>query len=235
MTLVWPLPLPHADKIVLLALADNANDEGWCFPSIQTLSTKCSLDPRSIYRVIARLEDAGHVSRRERPGKSTVYSVHPRTPDTKSPLTESQSCQRVSPDGRSVTPDRKSSPPLTQGQVTPDTQSPITIREPPIEPSLNRQGARASRSRQTAQRLPMDFGLTEKRREIAKMEGVDPDREFARFCDHWRAASGANARKHDWDAAWRNWCRKANDIRRSSQPGRRSFEERLAALGEESL
>jgi hypothetical protein len=39
------------------------------------------------------------------------------------------------------------------------------------------------------------------------------ERELARFRDHWRAAGGANARKHDWDAAWRNWLRKADDER----------------------
>lgn len=65
----------------------------------------------------------------------------------------------------------------------------------------------------TARRLPEEFSLTESRRQIAAKEGADADREFAKFTDHWRSASGANARKHDWDAAWRNWCRKALDMR----------------------
>jgi hypothetical protein len=65
----------------------------------------------------------------------------------------------------------------------------------------------------TAKRLPTEFELTEARMEIARAEKADPQREFAKFRDHWCAASGANARKHDWDAAWRNWCRKAADMR----------------------
>ena len=73
-------------------------------------------------------------------------------------------------------------------------------------------GERAARA-PTAKRLPDDFTLTEARKETAKGEGADPAREFAKFTDHWRAASGANARKHDWDAAWRNWCRKSHDMR----------------------
>jgi hypothetical protein len=73
-------------------------------------------------------------------------------------------------------------------------------------------GERAARA-PTARRLPDDFSLTEQRRAIARAERADADREFAKFTDHWRAASGANARKHDWDAAWRNWCRKAQDMR----------------------
>ncbi len=66
-------------------------------------------------------------------------------------------------------------------------------------------------SQPRASRLPEDFALTDARRNVAESEHVDPDRTFVRFADHWRASSGANARKHDWDAAWRNWCRKEAD------------------------
>ena len=67
-------------------------------------------------------------------------------------------------------------------------------------------------------RLPDDFTLTPERRQVAMTERVNPERTFARFCDHWRAASGATARKRDWDAAWRNWCRKDADMRRPAGP-----------------
>lgn len=93
---------------------------------------------------------------------------------------------------------------------------PIPSQSNPSEPDSEQRGdgepKRAARA-PTAKRLPEDFELTELRRAIARKEGADPDREFAKFTDHWRAASGANARKHDWDAAWRNWCRKACDMR----------------------
>ncbi len=45
-------------------------------------------------------------------------------------------------------------------------------------------------------------------------EGLTPhqaEREAAKFCDHWRAASGSNATKLDWAAAWRNWIRRSRD------------------------
>jgi len=72
----------------------------------------------------------------------------------------------------------------------------------------------AQRSRAPpASRLPADFELTPERRKIAETERADPDREFANFTDYWRAASGAKARKHDWDATWRNWCRRAADFK----------------------
>lgn len=72
-----------------------------------------------------------------------------------------------------------------------------------------------SRERSTATHLPEGFGLTPERRAVAEQERVEPERTFANFCDYWRAASGAKARKRDWDAAWRVWCRN-QDTRRGS-------------------
>lgn len=67
------------------------------------------------------------------------------------------------------------------------------------------------RARGTATRLPADFALTDERRATAVLENLDPERTFAKFTDYWRATSGANARKLDWDATWRNWCRNDAD------------------------
>lgn len=79
-------------------------------------------------------------------------------------------------------------------------------------PSESKEMPRAARSA-LAFRLPPDFELTPERRAIAQTENANPEREFATFTDHWRSASGAKARKHDWDAAWRNWCRRAADFK----------------------
>lgn len=205
MTEVWAIDMLHTDKLVLLALADNANDEGSCWPSVATIATKCSLEQRSVSRAMERLEASGHLTRTERAGRSNTYIVHPRplvTPDLKSPLTESQTPS-----------DYKSSPPLTNGHPPPDYKSPITIIEPSVESKENREReARAPRSAR-ATRLPEDFGLTPERRKVAETEKADPDREFAQFVDHFRSAPGEKGRKVDWDATWRNWCRRAPDFK----------------------
>jgi len=60
-------------------------------------------------------------------------------------------------------------------------------------------------------RLPAGFTLTPARREIAEGEALNADRTFASFCDHWRSAAGARGRKSDWEATWRNWCRREHD------------------------
>jgi hypothetical protein len=85
MQLVWNITLPAPKKLVLLALADNANDEGDCYPSIATLIRKCSLSERAVQYAITELVEAGHVSRDVRSGRSTVYRVHPRTSCTPAP------------------------------------------------------------------------------------------------------------------------------------------------------
>lgn len=44
------------------------------------------------------------------------------------------------------------------------------------------------------------------------------ERELARFRDWAASANGPNALKKDWDAAWRNWLRKADDENRYGKP-----------------
>lgn len=78
MTDVWAIDLPDSQKIVLLALADCANDEGHCWPSMATLSKKCSKGERTVQGVIKDLVKAGHLTRNEVLGKGCNYYVHPR-------------------------------------------------------------------------------------------------------------------------------------------------------------
>lgn len=59
MSLVWPLPLRPVEKLLLMALADNCNDEGTCWPSIKTLAKKASLDERTTQRKLRLLASKG--------------------------------------------------------------------------------------------------------------------------------------------------------------------------------
>lgn len=62
-----------------------------------------------------------------------------------------------------------------------------------------------------ATRIPDDFSLTQERRIVAEAERLPAERTFQKFCDYWRAIGGQKARKIDWDATWRNWCRTEAD------------------------
>ena len=49
MTLAWKADYHSGKKMVLLALCDNANDQGECFPSVPMLAQKCSMSERSVF------------------------------------------------------------------------------------------------------------------------------------------------------------------------------------------
>jgi hypothetical protein len=76
------------------------------------------------------------------------------------------------------------------------------------------------RSRSPATHLPGDFRLTDERKAVAILEHLDPDRTFAKFQNYWKAASGAKARKRDWDAAWQTWCLNEADHHRGNGSGK---------------
>lgn len=71
--------------------------------------------------------------------------------------------------------------------------------------------SRAEQNVGRATRIPDDFLLTDERRLVAEAEKLPAERTFAKFSDYWRAAGGAKARKIDWEATWRNWCRTEAD------------------------
>lgn len=60
MSIVWGMDCEsHTQKLMLLALADNASDEGYCWPSLTTLTKKCALSRQGILNQVAMLEKAG--------------------------------------------------------------------------------------------------------------------------------------------------------------------------------
>lgn len=69
-----------------------------------------------------------------------------------------------------------------------------------------------------ASRIPEDFSLTPERRLVAEAERLPAERTFEKFCDYWRAIGGQKARKIDWDATWRNWCRTEADRKPAPKP-----------------
>ena len=81
MSWAWKKARSSTEKIVLVALADHANDEGKCWPGYKGLAGKCGLTRRSIIYVIQRLVDRGLVSieeRRREDGsyRSNLYVLH---------------------------------------------------------------------------------------------------------------------------------------------------------------
>lgn len=88
MAIVWELRLRASVKLVALSLADQANDEGYCWPSIATLERRCGLSDRGVRNALNELEEGGLLERHQRPGRSTYFRVltpAPRSPPTPAP------------------------------------------------------------------------------------------------------------------------------------------------------
>jgi len=74
-------------KLVLLKLADNANDQGECWPSLQYIADQCEISKRSVISHISALCDSGLLKKEHREGKfkanaSNLYTltIHSETP-----------------------------------------------------------------------------------------------------------------------------------------------------------
>ena len=135
MTLAWKSSFAAGKKIVLLALCDNANDQGECFPSVSMLVEKCSMSERSVFNHIADLEKTGAIVRHNRPGRSTVYMLNPckfctpeqsLTPATVAPVAAQTHANSAPLPLQPLHPTPANSAP------TPATVAPITIKEPSI-------------------------------------------------------------------------------------------------------
>jgi hypothetical protein len=78
MSAAWAVDLPAGEKLVLIALADCANDEGHCWPGMASLIRKTGKAERSLQGAIKKLCAHGHLTREEVPGKGCNYLVHPQ-------------------------------------------------------------------------------------------------------------------------------------------------------------
>lgn len=136
--------LSFAEKLVLVRLADMANDEGTCYPSFGRLAADLEIDVRSARRIAARLEAKGLLTREKRFRRdngsqaSNLFTVLP--PDDRRPcdadfeVVSTPRTGRSSPrTGESSPPDRAVLPPLT------GESSLGMTGESSLESSLNRQ------------------------------------------------------------------------------------------------
>ena len=63
------------DLLVLLSLADQANDDGWCWPGQGSLVRRTKTSRATVQRAIGALAQAGYIEVHERPGTSNLYRV----------------------------------------------------------------------------------------------------------------------------------------------------------------
>lgn len=135
MSACWPLQgMSPAQKAVLISLADQANDQGVCWPAVDSIATRCCLSKRAVQQAIKWLRSAGIVSVEERQGRSTMYSV---TPAAYAPLQEMHPSSKCTRAGNAPTPADAAPQPPQEMHPTPAASAPRTVIEPTREPSGN--------------------------------------------------------------------------------------------------
>lgn len=136
MSKCWPLQMPPTAKAVLISLADNANDHGYCWPSISTIAQRTCFSERAIQGAIKWLESVGAVKADRSNGRHTTYVVTPEN------YTEPPQEMRPAGDAppQQVHPTPAGDAPLPPQQVRqPPQQVPTNRQEPSKQPSRNRQ------------------------------------------------------------------------------------------------
>ena len=130
MSEVWESDLPATERLIMLCLADHADDSGECYPSIQRLQDRTGLSERAVQNNLRKLVASGHLEVQEGGGRgrANLYVVHAK-PRTKNPVLDAPRTRNpvsgdVNPAPRALNP-------------APDAPEPLRTV---IEPSSKKEG-----------------------------------------------------------------------------------------------
>lgn len=210
MTWAFSQPLAGNEKVVLLALADAADDIGICWPSVPNIAAKAYVSERTVQRVMRDLIDGGYVStvaRSHENGRSAAnkYLLQMSEGDNLTPyemadagegdnLSEGDNCVTVEGDN-CVTPLKGTQ----TGTVTVEhkTRARRGIPLPDdFAPNPSNQALAAN----------LNFSWPEVLDQIERMR-------------NWSINAGAKGLKNDWQRAFNNWLREAAERRKGKPNG----------------
>ncbi len=176
------------EKLVMLALADNSNDQGICWPSLETIARKASVAERSARRLIRQLTDRGFLEveiNTSGKRKGNIYHLKVGAqPRTESP----PSLDLVPPRGDS-------------GGKKGGLRSPPNLKRTTIKKECD------SDSSKKGSRLSENWTLPKPWEEWAVQQSLTEQQvrsQADQFRDYWIGVPGAKGIKLNWKATWRN-------------------------------
>lgn len=197
-------------KLVLIKLADNANDKGECWPSYQHIADQCECSKSAVRNHIDALEDMGLIKRENRVGvnngKGNTSNVYYLNLDvTPMPPKSTGVCHEIAP----PMPSDGTPPMPSDGTRTSHSFEPVT--EPD---SLSARGQFIS---EAAKRqigispngeipFPPAFKPSADHIAIASEKGINIETELLNFRDYHQARG---TKLIDWNSAFRVWLRNA--------------------------
>lgn len=225
----------HGDstaKLLLIVLADYANDEGMAWPSVKTMAEETEKSERSIQLLLRKLEqmrlirkgDQKLVAKYARGRRPVVYKLFPKTKKGETPMdaTVERGETHFTPETgctgeTDFTPQVKPTSPEGCNPLHPTGEthfvsgvkptSPKPSQEPSIEPS--RESTRANKTDTTRLQALANLTPDQSHRQLADEIGLDLDAELAKFRDHAIAGGHLPA---DPAAAFRNWLRRGREL-----------------------
>jgi hypothetical protein len=187
--------------MLLLALANYADEANSCYPSHTRLATMTGEGMRSIRRYLAEFETDGLIKRSRRNN-----TAGHRTSDRYVLLLDRESL----PAKMAARPDEPNGHPGQNDESLPATEAAPTGQslagEPKEEPKEELQDSPRARAR--ASRIPDDWQPTAKDHLWAQGKGYGEAfiaRELEKFINYWQAKAGRGATKTDWSKTWHNW------------------------------
>jgi hypothetical protein len=222
-------PTKGSEKLVLLALADFANDAGRCWPSISTIAKRCGLDRRYVISILHQLEEGGHIQVERRGRQSNLYTLGGVV--NRTPPAQEQEVRQASPPGEvdNTTHNEAGSTRVVR-PASPES-SINHQKEPSKEPPINPANPQAGRQQQpqpltAGQRLVLDtFGAKRYANGVQKDLVAQLEQAYGLAKLHeavkWAAKKGfrlgqalANIEK-----ALPNWDQPKNELRSSAANG----------------
>lgn len=223
-------------KLVLIKLADNANDEGFCWPSYQHVADQCEMGRSTVKEHIKKLEECGFLRVESRnDGKSSnryLLTIERGTAPEKYNGTRSESNPVEIEPGQENNITRSESAPPTRSGSDPRTYHSFEPITEPVnktlssvgesQPLANCENHSQSRALGGKRLLPDNFALTEDMVRDAKAHwlpigrtDLDPKREFELFVAHYRSQGGQSAH---WPSEWKKWVIRAVQFNRPAVP-----------------
>lgn len=194
-----------SDLLVLLAIADYAKDDGsGAWPSVALLAEKTRLSERNVQYVLRKLEESGEltVERHAGPRGCHLYNIT---------VSEVEGAKIAPVRGAKIAGAKIAggATQRTEGVQTSVSGGAIAIApdpliDPSVDPSIYVVADAATRQKRK-QRIPSDFGLSDRMVEWAKSKGFDKvldlEKETDEFYDYWR---GRGEPMLDWVATWQS-------------------------------
>jgi len=202
-------------KLVLIKLADNANDEGICWPSITNIADHCEISIRSVQNHISALQEMGLITvinRRTETGlnQSNVFKISLN----KTGANAAGSGAGDSKTGANAAGSGAGDSPVVVQELHPEPITLLTYQEPISEPLgktdpatqnyLKRMGMTSPSEIQIP--FPKNFTPNAENQSIALEKGVNVQEELIKFRDY---AESMGAKKQSWHKAFNNWLRNA--------------------------